>query len=377
MKRLALFPALALALTACGGGSSSSNDTSTSPTSVEGKIDAVNHTQSTISVNGRQYQVSALNYQGHTLETDVLAPEMMVALNTSTRAQDSANVELDPTFTGKITDISGSTFKVNGVALQFDRLSNRIKEGDWVMVSTLPTANAGYKVLSVIQFEYDANGMVEAEGRISNVDFNNNSFQIGPSLKVWFDQNLINPSHKLRDGAWVEVFGRFNESDSTLSAEKINIKAFNGVLGRGEVEGVVTWVANDKSRFELNYRGIFDIPPSTKFEDGTKNDLRPGVEIEVEYVNQAHRTIAKEIEFDDDFDFDVDWKDFEFEVEGYVTDIDAESEAFTINGKTVSTDANTEYEDDLTFDSLLGEKVEVEGIIVGNKYVAREIERED
>ncbi|CZF81827.1 hypothetical protein GCE9029_02853 [Grimontia celer] len=375
MKRYALFPLLSLALTACGGSGGESGETSTTPTpsAVEGKIQNVNG--STITVNNRPYQVAQMEYAGHNLSDETLEANMMVSLKTSSRAT-SANVQLDPTFTGKITDINGKSFKVNGVELQFDRLSNKILEGDWVMVSTLPTANAGYKVLSIIQFEYDADGMVEAEGRISNLNVNNNTFKVGNSLTVLFDSQLLQ-NGKLRNGAWVEVFGTYNEFEGELTAETLKLKSFSGVLGRGETEGVITWVANDQSRFELNYRGIFDIDPSTKFDDGSKADLRLGAEVEVEYVNQAKRTIAKEIEFEDDFDFDVDWDKFEFERKGIIENTNDVEQSFEVRGQKIFTDANTEFDDGLDFDFLEGEYVEVEGVIINGDYVAREIERED
>ncbi|NGN96321.1 hypothetical protein G5S52_01215 [Grimontia sp. S25] len=375
MKRYALFPLLSLAITACGGSGGESSETSATPTpsAVEGKIQNVNG--STITVNNRPYHVAQLEYAGHSFSNEALEANMMVLLNTSSRAT-SANVQLDPTFTGKITDINGKSFKVNGVELQFDRLSNKISEGDWVMVSTLPTANAGYKVLSVIQFEYDADGMVEAEGRISNLNVNNNTFKVGNSLTVLFDSQLLQ-NGKLRNGAWVEVFGTYNEFEGELTAETLKLKSFSGVLGRGETEGVITWVANDQSRFELNYRGIFDIDPSTKFDDGSKADLRLGAEVEVEYINQAKRTIAKEIEFEDDFDFDFDWDKFEFERKGIIENTNDVEQSFEVRGQKIFTDANTEFDDGLDFDFLEGEYVEVEGVIINGDYVAREIERED
>lgn len=104
MKRYALFPLFTLALTACGGGGDSSNTTtSSSAMSVEGKIEQVSG--STITVNTHSYDVSSLAYQGKPLDSNMLVPNMMVALHTNARANNSASVELDPTFTGKITNI--------------------------------------------------------------------------------------------------------------------------------------------------------------------------------------------------------------------------------------------------------------------------------
>ncbi|WP_232313386.1 DUF5666 domain-containing protein [Enterovibrio coralii] len=99
--------------------------------------------------------------------------------------------------------------------------------------------------------------------------------------------------------------------------------------------------------------------------------------VEVEYVTKNQRTVAKEIEFEDDFDFDFDWDDYEFDFEGYISDIDSDAKSFKMKGKTIFTDANTEYEDGLSFDSLIGNKVEVEGMIIGNDHVARKISSED
>ncbi|SKA59015.1 DUF5666 domain-containing protein [Enterovibrio nigricans] len=377
MKRYALFPLFTLALTACGGGGDSSNTTtSSSAMSVEGKIEQVSG--STITVNTHSYDVSSLAYQGKPLDSNMLVPNMMVALHTNARANNSASVELDPTFTGKITNIDRlqGTFNVSGVPLTFIRLSPTIQNGDWVMVSTLPTANMGYKVLSVVGFEYDANGMAEAEGRVTNVNFENNTFKLGNSLTVLFDERLVNNIKKLRNGAWAEVLGSYNESTGQLVAESIKLKTFNTINGKGEIEGVVTWVANDFSRFEVNYRGQFDVVPSTEFDDGSKSQLRTGVTVEVEYVSKNNRTIAKEIEFEDDFDFDFDWDDYEFEYKGYVSDINPVAQSFQLKGKTIFTDSNTDYEDGLSFDALNGINLEVEGVLIGSDHVAREISKD-
>ncbi|PKF48646.1 hypothetical protein AT251_24550, partial [Enterovibrio nigricans] len=142
------------------------------------------------------------------------------------------------------------------------------------------------------------------------------------------------------------------------------------------IEGVVTWVANDFSRFEVNYRGQFDVVPSTEFDDGSKSQLRTGVTVEVEYVSKNNRTIAKEIEFEDDFDFDFDWDDYEFEYKGYVSDINPVAQSFQLKGKTIFTDSNTDYEDGLSFDALNGINLEVEGVLIGSDHVAREISKD-
>ncbi|MFX3880820.1 hypothetical protein ACJBT4_10305, partial [Streptococcus suis] len=69
------------------------------------------------------------------------------------------------------------TFTVNGVDLQFDGLSDDIEINDWVMVSSLPTADAVYRVLSVVEIDVDNDyptlgSYYELEGRITSIDEN-------------------------------------------------------------------------------------------------------------------------------------------------------------------------------------------------------------
>ncbi|MDD1796152.1 DUF5666 domain-containing protein [Enterovibrio sp. ZSDZ42] len=382
MKRYAMIPLLTLTLAACGGGSEG-GDTTTSPTlpaSVEGKIEQISG--NTVTVNGHQYQVESVQYLGTDIAPEKLETNLMVNANTTSRAQTGAHIELEPTFTGRIEKIGEpkGTFTINGIELSFAALSPRIHNGDWVMVSSLPTANAGYKVLSVISFDFDDEGMVEAEGRISSIDFNNGTFKIGKSLTVLFDEKLANNPKKLRNGTWVEVIGTYNEYEAELTATEMKLKNYNDINGRGEIEGVITWVARDKSKFELNYRGTFDVHPSTKYDDGNLSSLRIGAEVEVDYISKGDTLIAKEIEFEDG-DGDFDWDAFEFETEGTVSNVNTDEETFMIElkgaEKTIHIDALTRFEDNLTLESLDGEFLEVEGVIISGDYVAREIERED
>ncbi|WP_028022161.1 DUF5666 domain-containing protein [Enterovibrio calviensis] len=386
MKQYAMISLLTLTLTACGGSSEGDSNTNTTqpvtPASVEGKIERI--TGSTLTINGHNYVADDVQYRDVSISSDFLEANMMVNANTISRGQTGAHIELEPTFTGRIEKIGEpkGTFTINGIELRFATLSPRIQNGDWVMVSSLPTANAGYKVLSVISFDFDDKGMVEAEGRISAIDFNNGTFKIGKSLTVLFDEDLANNPKKLRNGSWVEVIGTYNEYNAVLTATELKLKNYNDVYGDGEIEGIVTWVASDKSTFELNYRGTFETHPSTKYEDGNLSSLRIGAEVEVEYIKKGDKLIAKEIEFEDaDQDNDFDWDAFEFETEGMASNVSTDDDTFQIDvkgkAKTIHIDVLTQFDDGLTLDSLNGEMLEVEGVIISGEYVAREIERED
>ncbi|MGF1686615.1 DUF5666 domain-containing protein [Photobacterium japonica] len=383
MKRYAMLPLFSLAMVGCGGGSSDGGETTSPSTaySVEGTIERV--TETGIVVNGKEYPVDAVNYQGLSESVSFLAGKenMMVRLGSDNSRRGGMQVELEPTFTGQImfappTPEKPHRFLVNGVELEFDRLSKNIENGDWVMVSALPTANAGYKVLSVIEFNNEFGQLAEAEGRISELNENNGTFKIGHSLLVRFD---VNKFDTLRNGMWVEVMGSFNDSehDPELSAETITHEDYSHITHDGEIEGIVTWVAKNKKAFELNYRAQIKVNGATEFDDGNKNDLKPGAWVEVELRNNQNKLIAEEIEFEGRDDDNGDWDALEFEIEGYVGDYHYGNKTFTINDITIHTDARTEYEDGANFGNINQEYVEVEGMWIDGKRIARSIEIED
>ncbi|OEF48654.1 hypothetical protein A1OW_14890 [Enterovibrio norvegicus] len=380
MKRYAFLSMVTFALFGCGGSDGGSDSSAqAAPSAIEGTIDSVSTT--TVTVNGYTYQAMSASFQGQTFAQDMLTlePNMMVKVSNQSRATNSS-VELEPTFIGQIENINrlNSTFSIAGVNLKFPRLSTNIVNGDWVMVSSMPTANAGYKVLSVVKFLQDPlDGEMVAEGRVSALDMNNQSFKIGQSLRISFDPRIVEDKRTLADGMWVEVQGQYDESNGELISSRITIKTYNDFPNDGEIEGIITWVAKDKSEFELNYHGRIAVRSTTEFDDGNKNNLVAGALVEVEIGKQSNAVYAKEIEFEDDFDFDIDWDQFEFEEEGRVTNIDSDAHSFTINGKAIVTDTYTEYENLIDFESLNGECVDVEGIVIDSKHIAREISLED
>ncbi|MEI8610354.1 DUF5666 domain-containing protein [Enterovibrio sp. Hal110] len=378
MKRYAFLSMVTFALFGCGGSDGGSDSSAqAAPSAIEGTIDSVSTT--TVTVNGYEYQATSASFQGQTFDQDMLTlePNMMVKVSNQSRAT-NGSVELEPTFIGQIESINrlNSTFSIAGVNLKFPRLSTNIVNGDWVMVSSMPTANVGYKVLSVVKFLQDPlDGEMVAEGRVSALDTNSLSFKIGSSLTISFDPRVVEDKRTLADGMWVEVQGQYDESNGQLIPSRITIKTYNDFPNDGEIEGIVTWVAKDKSEFELNYRGRIAVRSNTEFDDGNKNNLVAGALVEVEIGKQGNALYAKEIEFEDDFD--IDWDQFEFEEEGRVTNIDSDTHSFSINGKAIVTDAYTEYENRIDFESLNGVCVDVEGIVIDSKHIAREISLED
>ncbi|MFM2614233.1 DUF5666 domain-containing protein [Vibrio campbellii] len=389
MKKLALVAAVGLALSGCGGsgdGGSSSPQPAAKPSSAIGTVESVNEAKSTITVNGYTYHVSEVMYGSKETNLGAVQPNMMVQVGSGTEksAEEPVVVTLEPTMTGTVTAINhvNKTFTVNGVELHFEGLSNEIYQGDWVMVSSLPTADAGYKVLSVVKFDFDYNGPDEIEGRISSIDANNSTFKLGANTTVSYDR-----VDGLEVGQWVEAEGSM-QGDLFVATE-VEVENYDSLVGDNDVEGIVTWVANDYSQFSLNYRGTFAVDSATRFEDGTKADLKQGQEVEVTSVMKNGVRTATNVEIDGpDFDGDHDsnWQGKEFECEGVVSNYDVNTETFqvtrcendadqTMSNNTVVIDAQTRFEG-LSQHNLNGSRVEVEGVIINNQNIAREVEAE-
>ncbi len=393
MKKLALISVVGLALSGCGGsgGGSNSDSTPTQPTvkpSVAiGSVEAVNAEESTLTVNGHTYRVSEVVYDDTQVQLADVKPKMVVRVGSDLRqaSNNGVRVTLEPTITGRVTAIDHvkKTFTVNGVDLQFDGLSDDIEINDWVMVSSLPTADAGYRVLSVVELDVDNDYPVldndyELEGRITSIDENAGTFEFGTNITVSYD-NIS----QLSIGQWVEVEGEMQ--NGIFMAHEVQVEDYNDLKNDSDVEGIVTWVAKDYSEFSLNYRGAFFIDNATRFEDGSKANLKQGQEVEVTSVMKNGKRIATVIEFEQpDFDDNNQWQGKEFECEGYVSNYDAEARTFEIercendadqllNNTTVVIDAQTRFQgiEEL---NLNGARVEVEGVIINDQNIAREVE---
>ncbi|TKE93311.1 hypothetical protein FCV53_05605 [Vibrio sp. F12] len=388
MKKLALISVVGLILTGCGGSDSNSNgsnDNNTqAPSAVQGTIDSVSG--NTIVVNGYSYQVDSANYAGEDVAIADLEKNMMVSISSIARSASThtggTQVGLEPTIVGLISDTNhnNGTFKVNGIALTFTNLSGEIENGDWVMVSSLPTANAGYKVLSVVKFEHsNLTESVEVEGLIS--DLNESNFKLGANLSVDYSNAHIDNDDSntgLSNGLWVEVTGSM--VGSILKAEEVEVEDFSEVSNDTEIEGIITWVANDKSSFDLSYKGRFVVNDSTRYEDGNQSSLSVGTEVEVTTKKANGENVATEIEFEHNDD-SQDWNDNDVDFEGEVQSTDDKTLSFVIQttagSQTVYVNQNTRYEDGLSFHTLHGQRIEAEAYKVNNQYIASEIEAED
>lgn len=308
MKKLALVAAVGLALSGCGGsgdGGSSTPQPVVKPSAAIGTVESVNDEASTITVNGYTYRVSEVMYGGKQTNLASVKPNMMVQVGSGQEKSSSAPVvvTLEPTMTGhiKIVDKNAGKFTINGFELAYPELINSdIDSGDWVMVSSLPAANNQYKVLSVVKFETSLSDKDEVEGRISSIDLNKKEFKLGANVTVAYDRIA-----DLQVGQWVEAEGSFN--GNVFHASLVEIESYNQLQGENDVEGIVTWVNQGQSAFELNYRGTFIIDSKTCFQNDDDAPCNPalianlavGSEVEVTSVMGTLNTpVATHVEFE-------------------------------------------------------------------------------
>ncbi|MDW2194182.1 DUF5666 domain-containing protein, partial [Vibrio sp. 1641] len=214
----------------------------------------------------------------------------------------------------------------------------------------------------------------------ASIDANQSTFKLGANITVSYHS-----VDQLKVGQWVEAEGKM-EGDIFVASD-VEIEGYDNLENDSDVEGIVTWVANDYSEFSLNYRGAFFVDNATRFEDGSKMSLKQGQEVDVSSVLRNGKRIATVVEFEaPDFDDNHQWQGKEFECEGYVSNYDANARTFEIercendadqrlNNKLVVIDAQTQFQgiEEL---NLNGARVEVDGVIINNQNVAREIARE-
>lgn len=389
MKKVAILLLGTVVLTGCG--SDDSGDTVSSHVQanvIEGTIESINPLADEVTMNGVDYHVTSITFgKKDDISLNDLKANMMVKLSTNNEAStftvNNATLTLEPTMVGVITNINKDTgdFKINGMVLSAEKsMLAEIDNNDWVMISSLPTANAGYHVLSIVKFESDPlNGEVEMEGIVNHL--NDNKFTLGSNFTVTYNQAAIEDNIRLSNGQWVEVTGSM-VGGTTLVASEIEVDDYDDLDQNTDIEGIISWVEKDKSSFELNYKGRFVVNNNTTYDDGAQNDLVVGKRVEVtakmvDGINQAF-----EIEFED---ADNDLLEPEGrDLQGNIVSIDlnATSPFFVIKtireNKTVFLTTRTEFDDHLTAGTLrVGMTIEVETYLVNDQYMAIEIEEYD
>ena len=390
MKKTFLCLSVAALLSACGGSgsdndSSNNGNTYSSPQKLTGTVTEVS--ERTITVNGFELDAAQaeIEYDNNRLNLTDLQKGMRVDVETN-RNGVATEIELDPSLVGEVTAVNADTITVNGTdiptatktraysaATQDSSAPYQI--GDWVLVDGYLDNSGQWQVLGIYDASFIHNNEAEIEGPISSLDITNRTFYVGQTLVSYAGAVEIDDDEPLSDGLWVEVEGRFDGTQFT--ATEIDIEDDNQYSG-AELEGIITWVNNEQTSFELNGRTSIAITDKTIFDDGIATDLVEGARIEVELINGDFGLEATEIEFEDGSGSNNTASNSKkFALSGTATWTTKTS--FTINGFDFTTNSRTQFEDRLTMATIDGVDIDVEGIestdTNGNTiYLVKEVE---
>ncbi len=396
IKKITIIGTLAFLLIGCGGDDDGVNvpvfppiinptptpDPNTPPPAATvGLIESIDRQRQEINVNGRNYKVKSVSYSNRDVPFDDLEVDMQVSTSGNGGSNQDVDVKVEPTLSGIIhkIDRTNGSFTVNGVPLAFKALSPLIFEGDWVMVSSTISPDGSYQVTSVVKISSnDFMDFAEIEGKVTDLNKQNLTFRIKGVLIDYANAQIF--TLQLAEGQWVDVEGIMMEE--RFLASKIELDSydgFDGLFGNFEIEGIISWVAADKSVFELNHRGRFNLLPSTYFQQGNKSMLTVGRHIEINAYSKNNKSYVTVVEFENDFDFDFDdmFPNFEFECTGRASNYTRSSFmmscGFPATQRTIYIDYQTHF-DEMRPDQIPYVYLDVEGVIINKRYIAREIE---
>lgn len=367
--------AVATALSACGGSSDDNNSTVTPPvavalpTVVAGTVS--NPTANSVTVNGYNVdtQNTTVSYAGQTLPASVLTEGTVVEV--ISRNNTVQQIKLNPSVAGTVTDSSSQQFTVAGQT--FNYAATTLNSGDFVLVSTRLQADGSTVVSAVTVLQgNDIPLYFELEGYIQQLNSNQQSFILNND-SVDYSAARIEDG-PLQNGQWVEVFGRY--SGDVFQAVDVDVEDYRSTDGDMEIEGLITWVNAEKTAFELSGKMQFSISATTRFDDGSVQDLVAGRYVEVTVQQQNGQPVVTEIEFTGQRQpvQPDNTRPQKFSLTGVAS---YQAGVFSINGFDFTLDNNTRYDDQLTTALLDGASLEIEGVVRNGQFIIREIERAD
>ncbi|MGP9800808.1 DUF5666 domain-containing protein [Rheinheimera sp. NSM] len=350
-----------LLLSACEVGLLPDDKDEPLPDSIIGMIKSNNG--SSITVNDYTVALTGVtvSYGSDAVSVATLVPGMNVRMQT--QANKVTHINLDPTFAGEVSALSAGSINIGAVKVLYHTAGTGISSGDFVLVSTTPSTSLTPVASAVLKFDvrpvFD-----EIEGRISALDITQQQFSLH-NIRV--DYSAAN-AQTLKNGQWVEVLGRYRGQH--FSASEVVIQDSAG-QGDTEIAGMVSWVNQSQTIFELNGRQLFNVTADTRFDDGTQQQLSAGRFVEVTVRRVNGQPLLLEVDFDDDTP-PTDAKPQQFTLSGVAT---YQNNQLSINGYQFVTDRYTQLEDRLSYDMLDGTNIELEGVLRDGEYLVREIDR--
>jgi len=351
------------ALTACGGSVSSDNNVSNPPPGDDntGGTSTTVYTEGVITgfgsvyVNGQRYRSEnadiALANNPAATESD-LKVGMVVSLAASSSDNgdpEATAIRYEEHLQGPISfiDTEAEVIEVLGQQVVYNDLTefDEVELADLTVGDTIEVSGYinedGEFYATRIELENDEDEL-KLKGDVSELDTTAQTFTINELTIDYSGAEFDDMSaDELEDGLYVKVEGtEFDAETLTLIATDVENKDNDAEdfddADEIKISGIVSNYDETAGTFEVNQYS-FTVNGDTEFEDGSADRLTNGVRVKVEAEYDGEQLIAEEIEFIA--------KDARQVSEGQVTELDAEAQAFVLNGITFVVDDDTSYLD--------------------------------
>lgn len=326
-----------------------------------GTVDSVSSTAFKVQDQSFNLSSSTISYAKQNLPSSVLTSGFNVRVTSNSSGQHK--VELNPDLAGFVSAVQGDAVQINGQNLQLSKHS--LVAGDFVLISLNPLksneATAFTKLSSAETPLY-----IELEGQISELNEATQRFSV-LGQQVDYSAAMIEDG-PIASGRWAEVYGQL--SNGVLKASEVDFEQFPD-SAESEISGVISWVNDSRTSFELNQRYNFNISTATRFEQGSLQDLQPGRFVEVTLNQQNNQSVLTEVEFKNQNISNTGSQ--RVEVTGTMA---FDGTNLQLNGFSFTVNSLTELEDGLTLPTLDGQYLQVEAVQRADGSIAvKEIER--
>lgn len=326
-----------------------------------GTVDSVSSTAFKVQDQSFNLSSSTISYAKQNLPSSVLTSGFNVRVTSNSSGQHK--VELNPDLAGFVSAVQGNKVQINGQNLQLSKHS--LVAGDFVLISLNPLksneATAFTKLSSAETPLY-----IELEGQISELNEATQRFSV-LGQQVDYSAAMIEDG-PVASGRWAEVYGQL--SNGVLKASEVDFEQFPD-SAESEISGVISWVNDSRTSFELNQRYNFNISTATRFEQGSVQDLQPGRFVEVTLNQQNNQSVLTEVEFKNQNISNTGSQ--RVEVTGTMA---FDGTNLQLNGFSFAVNSLTELEDGLTLPTLDGQYLQIEAVQRADGSIAvKEIER--
>jgi hypothetical protein len=326
-----------------------------------GTVDSVSSTEFKVQDQSFNLSSSTISYAKQNLPSFVLTSGFNVRVTSNSSGQHK--VELNPDLAGFVSAVQGDKVQINGQSLQLSKHS--LVAGDFVLISLNPLksneATAFTKLSSAETPLY-----IELEGQISELNEATQRFSV-LGQQVDYSAAMIEDG-PVASGRWAEVYGQL--SNGVLKASEVDFEQFPD-SAESEISGVISWVNDSRTSFELNQRYNFNISTATRFEQGSVQDLQPGRFVEVTLNQQNNQSVLTEVEFKNQNISNTGSQ--RVEVTGTMA---FDGINLQLNGFSFAVNSLTELEDGLTLQTLDGQYLQIEAVQRADGSIpVKEIER--